>query len=264
MENTLLTAQRGVWSPRGALTALFLLIFVLSPRLLAGQDRQGVSVDSPQAQAISGENSSSQKTNPDPKTPQDDRIFYALPNFFTVENGALPPPLSPGTKFKMVARSTFDPVEFAFIGVQTGINQADNSNPTLGQGFVGFSRRYVIAYADAMIGNFGTSAAFPSLLHQDPRYYQMGKGKFARRFGYAALRIVVARSDAGKTEFNFSEFLGNSVAAGLSNTYHPGPHTIGSTTNVFCTQVALDAAGYELKEFWPDINHLIHHYLHRT
>ena len=71
----------------------------------------------------------------------------------------------------------------------------DNTNPTYGQGMLGYSKRFGTAYADAIIGNFGTGAIFPTLLRQDPRYYQMGKGNFFRRFGYAAIRVVITRSD---------------------------------------------------------------------
>ena len=171
-----------------------------------------------------------------------------------MENASNLPPLTTSQKFKTVAQGCFDPVEFAFIGVEAGIDQAENVNPTYRQGLLGYSKRFGTAYADAIIGNFGTGAIFPSLLREDPRYYQLGNGSFLRRFGHAAVRVVVTRSDAsGRTLFNFSEFLGNGVAAGLSNVYHPGPHTLVSSANVLSTQIGLDVAGYELKEFWPDI-----------
>jgi hypothetical protein len=129
---------------------------------------------------------------------------------------------------------------------------------------IGYSKRYVTAYADAIIANFGTGAIFPTLLRQDPRFYQMGKGNFFRRFGYAAVRVVITRSDSsGKTQLNFSEFLGNSLAAGLANAYHPGPHTLASNTDVLGTQVLMDGIGYELKEFWPDIHRFLRRAKHK-
>ena len=198
-----------------------------------------------------------------PKHKEDDRIFFALPNYLTVEHSAALPPLTTGEKFKTVAEGCFDPVEVVFIGIEAGIGQADNTNPTYKQGFVGYSKRFGTAYADAIVGNFGTGAIFPALLRQDPRYYQLGKGNFLHRFVYAAGRVLVTRSDtSGKVEFNFSELLGNSMAAGAANAYHPGPHTLASNSGVLGTQVLLDSLGYELKEFWPDIHHLllrVHH-----
>jgi hypothetical protein len=52
-----------------------------------------------------------------------DRLFFTLPNFFTLENAADAPKLTAGQKFKTTARSTFDPIEFAWYGAQAGISQ---------------------------------------------------------------------------------------------------------------------------------------------
>jgi hypothetical protein len=194
---------------------------------------------------------------PDSTAPKNDRIFWALPNLLTVEKGSQPPPLTVGQKFKLVGQGTFDPVEFAFIGVVASVNQASNTNPTYGQGLIGYSKRYGTAFADNAIGNFMTGAVYPALLHQDPRYYQEGKGSFFRRALYAGTRVFVTRSDSGKTEFNFSELLGNGTAAAISNAYHPGPRTLDSNVEVCWTQIGWDAFAYELKEFWPDIHHLL-------
>ena len=198
------------------------------------------------------------QTSTNSKHPKNDRIFFALPNYLTIEDSAVLPPMTTREKFKTVAEGCFDPVEVVFIGIEAGIGQADNTNPTYHQGFIGYSKRFGTAYADAIIGNFGTGAIFPTLLRQDPRYYQMGKGNFFRRAAYAGGRVLFTRSDSsGKVQFNFSEFLGNGLAAGLANAYHPQPHTLASNADVLGTQVLLDVAGYELKEFWPDIRHLL-------
>jgi hypothetical protein len=220
----------------------------------------------PQTQTKPANGPGTVQTRPttDSKNPKNDRIFFALPNYLTVEESAFLPPLTTREKFKTVAEGCFDPVEVVFMGIEAGIGQADDTNPTYGQGFIGYSKRFGTAYADAIIGNFGTGAVFPALLRQDPRYYQRGKGNFFYRAGYAAVRVFVTRSDSsGKTQFNFSEFLGNGMAAGIANAYHPGPHTLASSADVLTTQVVLDVAGYELKEFWPDIHHFLLHLRYR-
>jgi hypothetical protein len=195
----------------------------------------------------------------DPAVPKDDRILWTLPNCLTVENSTSLPPLTPGGKFKLVVRDTFDPVIFAFIGLEAGINQASNTNPTFGQGLKGYSKRYGLAFADDAIGNIMTSAVFPIALHQDPRFYQMGSGNFAHRFWYAGTRILITRSDAGTEQINYSEILGNALAAGISNAYHPGPRTLRSNADIWVTQIAWDAVSYEMKEFWPDLHHMVSH-----
>ena len=247
--------------PGGYVLAIALVcILGLPHRLPAQQVEQAPPPAAPQTQAkpATDAGAATTKPAPAPQHPKDDRIFFALPNLLTVENASALPPLTTSQKFETVAEGCFDPVEVVFIGVQAGIGQADNTNPTYGQGFTGYSKRFGTAYADAIIANFGTGAIFPTLLRQDPRYYQLGKGNFFRRFGHAAIRVVITRSDSsGKTQFNFSELFGNGVAAGLSNVYHPGPHNLASNANVLGTQVLLDGLGYELKEFWPDIRRFL-------
>jgi hypothetical protein len=189
-----------------------------------------------------------------------DRLFYALPNFLTLENAGQVPPLTTAEKFKVTARTTFDPVEYLWIGALAGIGQAENSEPSFGQGAAGYAKRYGMQFADGAIENFMSKAIFPSLLHQDPRYFQSGKGSFLRRVRYAASRIVITRSDAGKTQFNYSEIFGAAVAASISTfTYHPrDERDVRSAIDVWATQMSFDALGYVVIEFWPDIRRKLH------
>jgi len=177
----------------------------------------------------------------------------------TVENASSLPPLTTGEKFKLVAQGTFDPLEFAFLALEAGVNQASNTNPTFGQGLKGYGKRYALAFGDNTIENFMVAAVFASALRQDPRYYQMARGGFLHRVKYAALRVVITRSDSGKTEFNYSEILGAGTAAAISNAYHPGPRTFGSSVSVWATQIGWDGVGYEMKEFWPDVRRYLTH-----
>ena len=126
-----------------------------------------------------------------------DRLFYALPNFLTLENSQKLPPLTAKQKFGVVARGTFDPVQYPWWGLLAGISQAENSEPAYGQGWVGYAKRYGTTAADSTIENFMVGAVFPSILHQDPRFYQSSQGGFAHRTGYAITRIFVTRSDSG-------------------------------------------------------------------
>jgi hypothetical protein len=183
-----------------------------------------------------------------------DRLFWTLPNFLTMENADKIPPLTSGQKFKVVARSSFDYVEYPYIGFLAGISQAENSEPGFGQGASGYGKRYMAAFADNSIENFMVGAVFPSLLRQDPRYYQLEKGGFWHRTGYSVSRIFVTRTDSGKNQFNFSEIVGSAVSAGISNSYHPaGDRTFPNTLSVWGTQVGWDTVAIVVREFWPDI-----------
>jgi hypothetical protein len=183
-----------------------------------------------------------------------DRLFWTLPNFLAVENASHIPPLTSGQKFKVVARSSFDYVEYPYYAFLSGISQAENSEPGYGQGAAGYGKRYGAAFADGTIENLTTGAVLPSLLHQDPRYYQLGEGGFVHRAGYAVSRIFITRTDSGHNQFNYSEVAGSAISAGISNAYHPaGDRTVTNTMSVWWTQIGWDTLAITVREFWPDI-----------
>jgi len=66
-----------------------------------------------------------------------DRLFFALPNFLTVENSANVPPLTAGGKFKLVGRSAFDPQVLKLCGdriVMFGcVDPGDSPAPTVAE-----------------------------------------------------------------------------------------------------------------------------------
>jgi hypothetical protein len=210
-----------------------------------------------------------------------DRLFLALPNFLTLENGGHPPPLTAGQKFKVVARGSFDKVEFPWYAVLSGISQWEDSEPAYGQGLKGYGRRYVSAFADGTIENFMVGAVFPSLLHQDPRFFQTSEGGFGHRAGYAVTRIFVTRTDSGHSQFNYSEIIGSALSATIStNTYHPrsfistrydpttntliyvhnaSSRTLPNTLSVWGTQLMYDTITIVIKEFWPDVHRKMAH-----
>ena len=198
-----------------------------------------------------------------------DRLFFALPNFLTLENAGQVPPLTAGQKFKVVAKGSFDPIQIVWYGALSGISQAENSEPGFGQGAEGYGKRYGAYAADGTIENFFVGAILPSVLHQDPRYFQSGHGSFFDRSGYSVSRIFVTRTDSGHNQFNFSEIVGSAIAAGISTySYHPGrtllqtahgptyttsDRTLKNTASVWGSQVGYDTITLVVKEFWPDI-----------
>lgn len=199
--------------------------------------------------------SESDKQVQDQNIPENDRLFWTLPNYLTVENAKHVPPITVGQKFVLVTKDTFDPVVYPYIGFVAAISQAANSEPGYGQGASGYAKRYGSAFADNAVGNYMTGAIFPSLLQQDPRYYQLGEGGFFHRVGYTLTRTFVTRTDSGRAQFNYSEIAGNAVAAGISNAYHPvQDRTAVGSIDVWWTQIGWDTAANLAKEFWPDIH----------
>ena len=210
-----------------------------------------------------------------------DRLFYTLPNFLTLETTTKVPPLTTGQKFKVVARGSFDYIQVPWYGFLAGISQAQNSEPGYGQGAKGYGKRFGSAFADGTIENFITGAVLPSLLHQDPRFFQSGKGGFTHRTGYAVSRIFVTRTDSGGTQFNYSEVVGSAMSAAISTySYHPrsfitkrfdpttgmpvsvfngSDRTLKNTASVWGSQVGYDTITIVVKEFWPDIHRKLSH-----
>jgi hypothetical protein len=224
-------------------------------------------------QPQSGTPASGQTAN-DPKSAQDqttpkpdqndapvskDRLFYTLPNFLSVENAANIPTMTTGEKFKVIARSSFDPVEFVWYGVISAVGQAENSESAYGQGWGAYGKRYATNLADGTVEGFMTSAILPSALKQDPRYYVLGQGGFWHRTSYALSRLIITRSDSGSSQFNASEIFGSASAAAISTYgYHPeNDKTLGNAASVWGTQVAYDGLAFVVKEFWPDIRRKI-------
>jgi len=184
-----------------------------------------------------------------------DRLFYAMPNFLTLEHAGNVPPLTPGEKFELVAKESFDPVDFLWYGLLAGIDQWADSPATYGQGWDAYGKRYGQEFGDGVIQNFMSKAIFPSLLHQDPRYYQMGSGhKTLHRLEYAISRFLLTRGDNGNPEFNYSEIFGSVTAAGISMSYYPASErSVGTVMRVWGTQIGYDTLTTVLKEFWPDL-----------
>jgi hypothetical protein len=238
-------------------------LFLVSPAL-AQQQSSPLAATGAQGQPAAAEQSTTPTSgNQNQNSPgqtqstqkKDDRMFFVMPNFLTVQNEAQVKPLTWKGKFAITADGAFDPYEFAIAGILAGIRQAENSYPGFGQGFVGYAKRYGTAMADQVDANMMVGAVFPSVLKTDPRYYQLGTGSFSHRFDYALSRIFITRKDSGGTTFNLSEPLGNGVAAGISALYYPAAdRSVSSSLDGWGLQMAIDGFGNELKEFWPDIH----------
>ena len=181
------------------------------------------------------------------------RIFGIVPNYRTSPTLENFEPLTPGEKFKIATEDSLDRGTFALAAFIGGEGQLTNANRSFGQGAAGFGKYFGAAYADFAIGDYMTEAIYPSLLHQDPRYFRRGTGSGWSRLGYSVGQILLTHGDSGNTQFNFSELLGNSTAVAISNVYYSNNRNASNAVSKFGIQLGLDAAGNVLKEFWPDI-----------
>jgi hypothetical protein len=255
-----------------ALSLLIGLLVVVAPALAQQQESQQLALAPSQPQATDAkdgkdgkENGKQGETVGKSKLEKEtgtvnDRIFEVLPNYGTVENAKDLPPLTSGQKFRLATAGVFDWAAFPFNGVLSGIAQAKNDPKQWGQGWGAYGKRYGASFADNSIGTYMTTAVFPSLLHEDPRYYQLGEGRFAHRAYHAVNRLFVTRTDSGHNRFNYSESIGNAAAAAISNIYHvPEDRTASRNATTFAFLILYDGLSNELKEFWPDIRRKVFH-----
>jgi hypothetical protein len=193
------------------------------------------------------------------KKEQSRRMLGVLPQF-GVTDRMNAPPLTPKGKFHLFYRSAFDPTEFALVGAEAGISQAENAFPEYGQGASGYGKRYGAAFTDQVSSGFFTNFVYPTLLKEDPRYFRLGEGSFTHRIGYALSQEFVAHKDAGGRSFNWSNALGALSAGSISNAYYPSASRgFGLTMGRAGVSLLYGSIGGLGSEFWPDIYRKIHH-----
>ena len=189
-----------------------------------------------------------------PPEPKDKRIFFIIPNYRTFPSLVNYEPLTTKEKYKIATQDAFDPGTVVLGAAFAGQGQLSNANRAFGQGVKGYAQYWVTSYADFVIGDYMTEAVFPSLFHQDPRYFRRGTGTVLGRLGYSAGQIFWTHNDSGKSAFNVSEVAGNAAAVGISETYYQGGRDVSSAVQKLGTQLGVDMASNILKEFWPDVS----------
>jgi len=198
-----------------------------------------------------------QQTSPsdsgEPPQPESKRILFIIPNYRTVPSLQNYEPLTTREKFKIASDDAFDRGTIALAVLFGGEAQLTNANRSFGQGAAAFAKYSGAAFGDLAIGDYMTEAVFPTLLHQDPRYFRRGMGSAWSRLGYAMGQIFWTHRDSGGTQFNYSEVIGNSAAVAISNAYYRDNRTATHAVSKLGMQLGVDMAGNVLKEFWPEL-----------
>lgn len=187
-------------------------------------------------------------------------MFKVLPNYKTINDPNQPVvALTTGEKFALVEHY-FDPFTFVFTSITSGIEQAENEKAGYGQGMQGYGKRYGADFTDGLTNELFVTAVFPTLLHEDPRYYRLGHGGAFKRTAYALSRILITHSDSGTTRFNASEFLGNIASGGISMAYYPqSERSVSGVFTRMSVEIGYDSLFNILKEFYPDLKRKFHH-----
>ena len=177
------------------------------------------------------------------------RIGGVIPNFYSSYDWNAPP-MQAKQKFQLSARSLIDPVSFLTVAGIAGAEQNRNIFPAYGSGIEGYGKRYGAALANHVTGNLFAKAVYPSIFHQDPRYFYKGTGSGTSRAFYAVSSAFVTRSDSGRHMPNYSHILGGFTAAAISNLYYPEADRGGSLV-LFngLADIGADAAANLVRQF---------------
>ena len=230
---------------RFAATAL--LLALAAGTTWAQQPASGAQSSPPAASTSTLADNTAKPASPTLPVPEAAAIQPAQP-------GQIYQPLTSHQKFMIFMHSTYDPTTFANAALDAGIGQGTGEHPDYGQGADGFGKRYGAALASSESGVFFSRFFLPTLLHQDPRYFQLGKGSFKTRAAYAVSRAFVTRTDSGGKAFNTSHVLGVALSIALSNAYVPENERGFDRTFIrIGNAIASDAALNILREYWPEV-----------
>ena len=163
-------------------------------------------------------------------------------------------PMTTRRKLWLGVRKTTNPASFAGIAFKAGMYQRLDPDSEYGRGTPGYAKRVAVSFADGASSKMLGTFVFPSLLHQDPRYFRMGAGPIDGRVRYSISRVFRTRTDAGESAFNWSRVLASLGSGALSNTYYPVEDRGAALTFANAGWLTLSEAATNLfREFWPDI-----------
>ena len=134
-------------------------------------------------------------------------------------------------------------------------SQAVNSAPHYGEGWAPYGQRIGAAAARQTVQTLATDSLFAPLLHDDPRYYELGPQHHpVRRTLYAVSRVVVTRSDDGARRVNLPLFAGYALSAASTNAYYPSQdRTASRSAETFGASLGGAALGFFFDEFVHDL-----------
>ena len=248
---------------RARVRTWFILALLLCPLAVPGHAQDAPSSPAPASSSNDtlsklGDDASNITAHKQDKDAQDEvpkRILWIIPNFMTAndqpENRG---PLTTRQKYSIAWHQFVDPSAHFGNLLQASISQAADGIPHYGQGWDAFGKRFLAQEGDQFTGSFLIYGVLPQLLHQDPRYFRKGAGSPLSRIGYAASRVLIARSDAGHTVFNAAQVFGQLGQAGISLSYYPQQdRDVRGLFVGWAVNQGYNIGWNQLKEFSPDL-----------
>jgi hypothetical protein len=201
-----------------------------------------------------------QQHSPSATTGSPGHIFWVVPAFkVDYQHGFKP--LTTREKFQEWARGAYDPIGLSLGALEAGTLEYSSRDGFCGYGgeVGGYGKCFGSLELDADVSSFIGDFALTSLLHQDPRFFRLGKGSLPGRLWYAVSRVFVTYNDSGHTVFYSSALSGTAIAAAVSNLYYPPQDRgIGHTMSRVAIDLGNTALYNAAAEFWPDIHRKLH------
>ncbi len=190
---------------------------------------------------------------PDPNTPAGRHDKYILP-------GQSAPRLTVSDKVALGFKDAFSPFALVGITASAGYSHLTNGSPNYGTNSTAFGQRFGAAAARDTSEGLFTDCIMAPILHEDPRYYQMGDGhNFFKRVIYSATRVIITRTDGGRTSPNLALLSGYAGSSAMTNLYYPqlnrGFH---QTTLTFGGSLGGAVVGNLVSEFLSDTLQFVH------
>jgi len=163
-------------------------------------------------------------------------------------------PLTQQERFRLYLAGTYGPGSTFSAATVGGFEQLLNTPSEWKQGFEGYKKRFLSAYATHIVQGsieYGASA----LLHEDNRYRPSLETGVWRRSKHAILSAFSSTDNAGHQHFSYSRVGAAGATAFIRRTWQPDS-TAGINDAVSTIGITLSArvAGNVFKEFRPDLN----------
>jgi hypothetical protein len=169
--------------------------------------------------------------------------------------------LSSGQKMYLAFRSATGPFTIGKAFFVAGYHEALDEDTGFGWGAEGYGKRVGAAYLNSFDSTMIGRGILPSLLHQDPRYFRLGRGTVSHRGLYAVATVFICHHDGTrKWEPNYSNIGGSMIAGAISNAYYPSDETdAGQVIRRGMSSIAWGAVIPLFHEFWPDVSRKFFH-----
>lgn len=170
------------------------------------------------------------------------------------------PPLSVSDKVLVGLKDSVSPLSAISWLTSAGWSHLIDGRPNYGVDSGAFGERLGASVLRDTSETIFTESVFAPVFHEDPRYYQMGRGHSILRRGlYAATRVVVTRKDDGRATPNLSLFAGDAAGAALTLTYYPSKNTsFREGMETFTGSLGGSAIGFVVDEFLDDALRIAH------